>query len=157
MTAQFDPQVIIALFGVFSATGVFFLFAIATGLIRFSKWDEKDQTTCLIAEASTNGLLVTLGVKEIIYANSAYLNLAGVRNLNEAPSLESLFSGPPESSEALYRLAQSARSRTAHVEELRRMPALNGPQPVGWYRIRIKPIIYRGSQACLWEITLLSG
>lgn len=36
------------------------------------------------------------------------------------------------------------------------MPALNGPQPVGWYRIRIKPITYRGSQACLWEIIDLS-
>ena len=152
MTAQFDPQIIIVLFGLFSAIGVFFLFALAIGLIRFSKWDEKDLPTSLIAETSTNGLLVTLGVKEIIYANPAYLHLAGARSLNETPSLESLFSGPPESSEALYRLAQAARSWTPHVEELKRAPALNGSLPVGWYRIGVKPITYRGSRACLWEI-----
>lgn len=152
MTAQFDPQIIIVLFGLFSAIGVFFLFALAIGLIRFSKWDEKDLPTSLIAETSTNGLLVTLGVKEIIYANPAYLHLASARSLNEAPSLESIFSGPPESSEALYRLAQAARSWTPLVEELKRAPALNGSLPVGWYRIGVKPITYRGSRACLWEI-----
>lgn len=151
-----DPQLIVAFLGIMSAVGVFFLFALSTGLLSFIHRDEEDPALQLVADQSSNALLVTLGISDIIYVNSAYLILAGARDPSDAPSLEKLFSGPPEASEALYRLAQAARSWTSHIEEIRRTPALINGQSVGWYRIQVKPITYRSNRACLWEISDLT-
>jgi len=51
-----------------------------------------------------------------------------------------LFSGAPEVSEAIYRLAQAAREGKRGAEELRMSPPLVGEATVGWYRIRVRPL-----------------
>ena len=63
---------------------------------------------------------------KIIYANDAYLTLAGARGLADLRAVVRLFSGSPEISEAIYQLAQAARERKSATEELRLSPPLGG-------------------------------
>ncbi|MFA6207611.1 MAG: ATP-binding protein, partial [Methylocystis sp.] len=67
--------------------------------------------------------------------------------------VERLFSGPPEVSEAIYRLVQAARGGVSHSEDLRLSPPLSGQGPVGWYRIRVRPLpTTSGVRSCLWAV-----
>ncbi len=67
-------------------------------------------------------------------------------------SVERLFSGAPEVSEAIYRLAQAARDDKRRSEELRLSPALGGG-PVGWYRVAARPLIVaHARRATLWSV-----
>ena len=150
--AAFAPRVITAALALFSIAGVFFLFAYAIGLVRFSSQDRVDDVTRMIADASGEGLLITNGESDIRYVNAAYLTLAGARDARGVPGVERLFSGPPEVSEAIYRLAQAARAGASHVEDLRLSPPLTGAGAMGWYRIRVKPLPQIGPRACLWAV-----
>ena len=67
--------------------------------------------------------------------------------------MERLFSGAPEVSEAVYRLAQASRDSKRASEEIRLSPALGGQGAVGWYRIRVRPIERSGARrATLWTV-----
>jgi two-component system cell cycle sensor histidine kinase/response regulator CckA len=56
-------------------------------------------------------------------------------------------------SEAVYRLAQAARTRKRGVEELRSAPALSGDGAAAWYRIRVRPLEGIGKDnATLWAV-----
>ena len=155
--SAFAPRIAMAALALFSIAGVFFLFAYAIGLVRFSSQDRAEDITRLIAEASGEGLLITNGDSDIRYVNAAYRTLANVRDSRAAPGVEKLFSGPPEVSEAIYRLAQAARAGASHVEDLRLSPPLTGSGAMGWYRIRVKPLPQIGPRACLWAVADVTG
>ncbi len=146
------PRFTILALALFGVAGVFFLFAYAVGLIQFSNRIARNDVTKLIADTSGEGLLVTKGESRIVYANEAYMALCGARDASGLQVVERLFSGPPEVSEAIYRLAQAARSGTAHTEDLRLSPPLSGQGAVGWYRIRVRPLPTMGGRACVWAV-----
>ncbi len=90
---------------------------------------------------------------KIIYANDAYLTLAGARGLADLRTVERLFSGSPEISEAIYRLAQAARDGKSATEELRLPLALGGDGGAGWYKIRVRPLsVASARRASLWSV-----
>ena len=150
--ATMAPRFLILALALFGVAGIFFLFAYAVGLIQFSAKLARNDVTKLIADSSAEGLLVTRGDAQIIYANEAYMALSGAADASSLQGVERLFSGPPEVSEAIYRLAQAARTGVAHVEDLRLSPPLTGAGPVGWYRIRVRPLPAAGPRACLWAV-----
>ena len=53
----------------------------------------------------------------IVYANETYLSLAGSHG-GDVRAVERLFTGAPEVSEAIYRLAQAAREHRTGSEEI---------------------------------------
>ena len=68
-------------------------------------------------------------------------------------TVERLFTGAPEVSEAIYRLAQAAREQRTGAEEIRLSPSLSGSQEFGWYRVRVRPLPRPGGrQAALWSV-----
>ena len=146
--AELAPRFMMLALALFAVAGIFFLFAYAVGLIQFSPRAARNDVTKLIADASIEGLLVTKGDTQIVYANESYQALCA----NGLQTVERLFAGPPEVSEAIYRLAQAARSGTAHVEDLRLSPPLSGNGAVGWYRIRVRPVELSGVRASLWAV-----
>ena len=83
--------------------------------------------TKLIADSGADGLLVTEGEARIIYANDAYMTLCGAHDPSDLRTVERLFSGASDVSEAIYRLAQSAR------EAVERYGLDYGSSPVGAY------------------------
>ncbi|MEF3368119.1 ATP-binding protein [Methylocystis sp. 9N] len=154
---ELAPRFAMLALAFFGFAGVFFLFAYAVGLIQFSNRIARNDVTKLIADTAGEGLLVTRGETRILYANDAYMALCGARDASGLQVVERLFSGPPEVSEAIYRLAQAARLGNAHTEDLRLSPPLSGKSAVigavGWYRIRVRPLpMTGGARASLWTV-----
>jgi two-component system, cell cycle sensor histidine kinase and response regulator CckA len=137
----------LAIFGVFS------ILMYAFGLFRFIGRANEYDITQAIAETSEEGCLVTAGSSRVLYANTAYRSLSGAR-ADEARSVERLFSGAPETSEAIYRLSQAARTGGTAIEELRLSTPLSGEGEAAWYRIRVRPLSSGPAQGqtALWRL-----
>jgi two-component system cell cycle sensor histidine kinase/response regulator CckA len=143
---------ILGLLAFFAMAGVFFLFAAAIGVIQFAGQGTRNDMTKAMADTAPEGHAVIDDEGRIVYANQAYLNLAG-SNGGEVRTVERLFTGAPEVSEAIYRLAQATREQRTGAEEIRLSPSLNGLQEFGWYRVRVRPLPRPGGrQATLWTV-----
>ena len=145
------------LLAILAMTGLLALFAYATGLLQFSGQASRNDITKLISDTSTEGVLVTEGESRIIYANEAYLALSGSNGADGAQPVDRLFSGAPDVSDAVYRLAQAGRDAKRASEEIRLVPALNGEAEAAWYRIRVRPLDTSGKKrGTLWTVADVS-
>ena len=143
---------ILALLAFFAMAGVFFLFAVAIGVIQFAGRTTRNDVTKNMADTSGEGLVVIEDDGRIVYANETYLTLAGSHG-GDVRAVERLFTGAPEVSEAIYRLAQAGREHRTGSEEIRLSPSLDGSQEFGWYRVRVRPLPQaNGRPATLWTI-----
>ena len=124
----------LAMFGVFS------ILLYAFGQLQFAGRAGRFDTTKAIADSNNDGLIVTDADSRIIYANEAYRILSGATGAADLKLVERLFTGAPEVSEAVYRLAQAAHTGNRAVEELRMAPPLTGDGAAAWYRIRVRPL-----------------
>lgn len=150
---EWAQPLILGLLALLSVIGVFGLFAFAIGLVQFSGRAARNDLTKTLADSAEDGIVVTEGENRIIYANEAYLALAGARGASDIRPVERLFTGRAEVSEAIYRLATAAREGRRLVEEIRLEPALNEGGAVGWYRIRVAPVRREGRPALLWTVS----
>ncbi len=150
-------KVLMALIALFSIAGVFALLLYTFGVLQLAGKAARNDTTKAIADSNGDGLLVTDSSARIIYANDAYRALSGAKSAADVRLVERLFTGAPEISEAVYRLAQAAREGKRTTEELRMSPALTGVNPFAWYRIRVRPIeASEKKSATLWTIADIS-
>ncbi len=124
----------LAIFGVFS------ILLYAFGQLQFADRAGRYDITKAIADSNSDGLIVTDAHSRIIYANDAYRALSGAKGAADLRLVERLFTGAPEVSEAVYRLAQAARAGNRAAEELRMAPPLTGEGAAAWYRIRVRPL-----------------
>jgi len=146
-------NLVIGLLAGLAVIGIFALFAYAVGFLQFAGQGARNDVTKLICDAGPEGLVVTDGEGKILYANDAYMALSGARNPADLRGVERLFSGSPEVSEAVYRLAQAARESKPNTEELRLSPPLAGEAKAGWYRIKVRPLAFGGARrASLWLV-----
>src|SRR3954452_23726504 len=146
-------RLILAFLALLAVVGVFALFAFAVGFIQFAGQGARNDLTKLLADTSAEGLLVTEGENQPIYANDTYMALSGARNAADLKLVDRLFSGAADVSEAVYRLALAAREGKRGSEELRISPPLLGEGPVAWYRVRVRPLERPGAQrATLWSV-----
>jgi len=150
-------RLVVVAMAVFAVAGVFSLFAYAVGLLQFSTAKARNDVTKLIADTSPEAMLATQGDGQIAYANEAYLGLCGAQDVSGLLTVERLFCGPPEVSEAVYRLVQAARSGQRHVEDLRLSPPLAGGGTAAWYRIKVSPLPQLGPKGTLWTVTDATG
>ncbi|HEY1735617.1 MAG TPA: ATP-binding protein [Methylovirgula sp.] len=145
---------VITLLAVLAVIGIFALFAYAVGFLQFAGQTARNDLTKLVCDSSPEGFIATDAEGKILYANETYLQLAGARDASALKPVERLFSGTPEVSEAVYRLAQSAREGKRSAEELRLAPPLNGEGDVAWYRIRVRPLPFvNAKRVTLWSVT----
>ncbi|MBZ6075425.1 cell cycle histidine kinase CckA [Microvirga puerhi] len=153
LEASQSQLLILGLLAFFAMAGVFFLFAAAIGVIRFSGHVVRNDITKSMSDTSFDGILVVEDDGRAIYANEAYLALSGSSAGGDVRPVERLFTGAPEVSEAIYRLAQAAREHRTGTEEIRLSPSLDGSQEFGWYRVRVRALPRpSGRQAALWLI-----
>ncbi len=146
-------NLIIGLLAFLAVIGVFALFAYAVGFLQFAGQATRNDTTKLVCDSGQEGLVVTEGDGKVLYANDAYMTLSGAHDAANLRVVERLFTGTPEVSEAIYRLAQAAREGKRNTEELRLSPPLTGEGWVGWYRIRVRPLSFaRGRRVTLWTV-----
>ncbi|MGB8899047.1 MAG: ATP-binding protein [Methylocella sp.] len=143
----------ILLLAFFAVAGICASFTFAAGLLQFSGQALRNDVTKLICDGNTEGLIVTGAGGNIIYANAAYLTLADARGLADLRAVERLFSGSPEISEAIYRLAQAARNGKSATEELRLSLPLGGAGGAGWYKIKVRPLaLASAGRTSLWSV-----
>ena len=135
----------------FAIFGVFSILMYVFDLVRFVGRASEFDLARAIPETSEDGLVVTSSAARALYANEAYRALSG--GVGEVRGVERLFAGAPETAEAIYRLAQAARSGQTRAEELRVSPPLSGQREAAWYRIRVRPLANPGEQTALWTIT----
>ena len=118
-----DAGRLITLLLVFLAVvGILAVFAYAVGFLQFSGKAVRNDLTKAMADTALEGLLVTEGETRIVYANDAYMALSGAQEASDIRPVERLFSGAPDVSEAVYRLAQAAREQRRATEEIRLAP-----------------------------------
>ena len=97
-------------------------------------------------------MLVVDSDGRVIYANQAYLKIAGTNGTENLPTVERLLTGASDVSEAIYRLAQAARDQKAAAEEVRLSPPLGAVEGVAWYRVKVRPVERAsGRQTTLWS------
>ncbi|MFY9291657.1 MAG: response regulator [Methylorubrum rhodinum] len=146
---------ILGLLALLAMAGVFFLFALAIGAIQLAGPASRDDITRAITDAAPDGKLVVEDGGRMIYANEAYMRLAGGDSFSNLRPIERIFVGAPEVSEAVYRLAQAARDERAYTEEIRMSPPPGGAaeRDFAWYRIAVRPIPRPRGAAALWTVS----
>ena len=140
---------ILALLAVLSVVGVFALFAGAVGLVRISSGAPKDDLSRAIVSGDDDGVVVTDGMGRIVFANEAYLDLTRAENAASARTVERVFAGNADVAEAIYRLAQSARSGKRASEEAR-VTLPDGA--AAWFRIGVRPGSRVGRSETIWTL-----
>jgi two-component system cell cycle sensor histidine kinase/response regulator CckA len=147
-----------------SIVGVFTLFALAIGLMRFGAAPRSAGFDSALAEHLPEGILVTDRDGRILFANAAYRGMTGARSQDEALTIERLFALEHGASEQIYRLTQAAAEGRPHQEDIRLAKALkpdieqpekedadspaDSPAETGanvgptsmWYRVRMQPV-----------------
>jgi two-component system cell cycle sensor histidine kinase/response regulator CckA len=145
---------ILALLAFLAMTGVFSLFALATGILRVAG-GETGASPMLkaVADEALDGLLVTDPRGRVIYANAAYLDLIDASDPNDVRPVERVFIGDPDVSEAVYRLLKAAREGGRAQEEVR-VAGLKG-KAVNWLRLRVRPLggAHAAPRLTLWTVT----
>src|SRR5262245_47876818 len=121
-----------------AAIGIFALFAIAIGILRFGTRRKDNDFARILLGAAKEGLIVSASDGEIVFVNRAYLTLTGVDDPAHVRSVERIFASDPDVAEAIYRLSQAAREGKRLQEEFR---VQMGPRGVpAWFRIRVRPL-----------------
>jgi two-component system cell cycle sensor histidine kinase/response regulator CckA len=89
-----------------------------------------------LVEEDDDGVAITDRAGVVVYANSAYLELAGGARNGFLPGIDRLF-GSPEAGPAVFRLARAARDGERLDEVL---PRVTGAGGAGWFRVAVRPL-----------------
>jgi two-component system, cell cycle sensor histidine kinase and response regulator CckA len=127
---------ILALLAGLGTIGVFALFALAAGILRFSGRDQANTVHKALVDSAFDGVVVTDQAGRVFYANPTYLDLIGATADEDVRPIERVFMGDAEISEAIYRLLKAAREGRRSQEEVR-MP---GAEHARWLRMRVRPL-----------------
>jgi two-component system, cell cycle sensor histidine kinase and response regulator CckA len=148
---SFAGQYITALLAILASIGVFSLFALAAGILRFPGQTSGNPMAKAILDGASDGLLVTDHHGHVLYANGAYLDLTDAVDANDVRPIERVFIGDPDVSESVYRLLKAAREGRRLQEEVRIL-GLNDA-PARWLRLRVRPLgDGNGSKLAVWTI-----
>jgi two-component system cell cycle sensor histidine kinase/response regulator CckA len=110
---------ILILLAILGTVGVFSLFALASGILRFAGQESEGSEIRGLVDGAFDGILVTDAGGRILYANEVYLHLIGAASAKDVRPIERVFLGDPDVSEAVYRLLKAAREGRRLQEEVR--------------------------------------
>src|SRR6187551_2642977 len=143
---------VLTLLAILGTVGVFALFALAAGIMKFGGKDQGNPLLKAVVDGAFDGLLVTDQKGRVVYANATYLDLIGATDMRDVRPIERVFIGDPQVSESIYRLLKAAREGKRQHEEVR---ISDGGQAGRWLRLRVGPLGPEGSGArmTMWSIT----
>ncbi|MGY4311520.1 two-component system cell cycle sensor histidine kinase/response regulator CckA [Bradyrhizobium sp. JR3.5] len=152
---QAQPYILFVL-ALLATVGLFNLFALAAGIIRFSDRTSDDPVMGRIADHAHEGLVVTDSRGHVVYSNAAYLTLTGAAGPRDVRPVERVFIGNPDVSEAVFRLLKAAREGKRQQEEVRVAghEAGQGGGQGRWLRLRVRPLGEgkRDAKYAVWSI-----
>ncbi len=143
---------VLTLLAILGTVGVFALFALAAGIMKFAGRDQGNPLLKAVVDGAFDGLLVTDQGGRVIYANATYLDLTGATDMRDVRPIERVFIGDPDVSESIYRLLKAAREGRRLHEEVR-ITGLAG-ESARWLRMRVRPLGERRRDArmTVWSI-----
>ncbi len=138
------------LLAVLATVGVFFLFALAAGHVRFGQGSGDEDLLRGMIEADDDGVQVTDSGGRVVAENAAFRRLVGVSGLGDVNALETLLSQQVGGAEALFRLSRAAERGEALVEELMVGAAARSADGAAaevaqrWLNLSVKPVANPG-------------
>ncbi len=143
---------VLTLLAVLGTVGVFALFAVASGIMRFAGRDQGNPLLKAVVDGAFNGILVTDHAGRVFYANATYLSLTGATGVHDVRPIERVFIGDPDVSESIYRLLKAAREGRRLQEEVRITGATG--ESGRWLRMRVRPLgeSRRDARMTVWSI-----
>src|SRR6476469_8076073 len=143
---------VLTLLAILGTVGVFALFALAAGIMKFGGKDQGNPLLKAVVDGAFDGLMVTDQKGRVVYANATYLDLIGATDMREVRPIERVFIGDPDVSESIYRLLKAAREGRRLYEEVR-ITGANG-DAARWLRMRVRPLGERRRDArmTVWSI-----
>ena len=143
---------VLTLLAILGTVGVFALFALAAGIMKFAGRDQGNPLLKAMVDGAFDGLLVTDQGGRVIYANATYLDLTGATDMGDVRPIERVFIGDPDVSESIYRLLKAAREGRRLHEEVR-ITGVAG-ESARWLRMRVRPLGERRRDArmTVWSI-----
>ncbi|MGB7854941.1 MAG: response regulator [Pseudolabrys sp.] len=143
---------VLTLLAILGTVGVFALFALAAGIMRFAGKEQGNPLLKAVVDGAFDGLLVTDQSGRVVYANATYLDLIGATDMRDVRPIERVFIGDPDVSESIYRLLKAAREGRRLHEEVRITGATG--ESARWLRMRVRPLGERRRDArmTVWSI-----
>src|SRR5688572_6772759 len=105
--------------GTLAALGLLSLLGVLAGFVHIGSMPRQRAFFDGLADAIDEAFAVTDSRGRVIYANGPYRTLVGQTGTGRMMGVENLYSGLPDISDSIYRLAQAARERRASSEEFR--------------------------------------
>jgi two-component system cell cycle sensor histidine kinase/response regulator CckA len=145
---------ILALLAVLAMVGVFALFALSGGILRFAGAETETPLLKSVAEESVDGLMVADHRSgRVLYANAAYRALFNAAEARDVRSIEQVLVHDPDVSQVIYRMLNAAQEGRRVQEEVRVIGLKGGPSK--WLRLRAQPLRDPQHDALLtlWTVT----
>ena len=160
----------LAILSLLAVTGIFFVFGLLSGFVRFQEKGQAHEIARGVAETDEHGLQVLTDDGSIVFANTAFMALFGTSQ----KSVEELLAADPRAGEAVYRLARAAERLEARTEDIavrdprQRQNTVRGaaggpvrdlaPPRMRWLRIAVKPFqpstsVSERRRMTLWDVT----
>ncbi|MEL7429107.1 MAG: PAS domain-containing protein, partial [Pseudomonadota bacterium] len=153
---RLGEPIFIAVLGVFSSVGVFFLFALALGLIQLGSAKQDGDFSKRLIGHMDPGIVVTDDNGRVVFANQSYSNLLGASDLAEISSIETIFSRHAEAADTIYKMGNAAKAGEPAVAEVRLNNGMHGNDTgARWYRLRARSMSGNNSAENLlvWQVS----
>jgi two-component system cell cycle sensor histidine kinase/response regulator CckA len=129
----------LGLLALLAAAGVFLVFGLWSGFLRLSERSAEADIVKTVTDGLDTGLQIVGRSGAVLYRNQALRRLAGTRSGRQA-TLEELFAGDPQSTEAFYRLNRAADLGEPREEELYVGPGTLDNQGGRWLHVSVQPL-----------------
>ncbi len=151
------PLTMIAILGLLAFLGLLSAFGTLAGFVHFGRLPKQRAFFDGLMDAVGDCCAVSDARGRVVFANEAYRALLGETRPGRLTGIENLYTGYPDVSERVYRLAQAARDGAALSEEFRleagsAAAGAHGDQPT-WMRCSVSPVSTSvGQRFTLWRL-----
>ena len=148
--------IVLGLLALFAVAGVFLVFGLLSGFLRLSERAAEAELVKTVTDGLDHALQIVGPTGAVLYRNRALERLTGTRSGRHA-TLEELFAGESQSTEAFYRLNRAAERCEARDEEFFvRSGALAGRGGC-WLQVSVRPFqtpssLSKQSGMTLWQV-----
>ena len=146
----------LGLLALLAAAGVFLVFGLISGFLRLTERAAEADIVKSVADNFDTGLQIVSRTGAVLYRNQALRDLAGTRSGRQA-TLEEVFAGEPQSTEAFYRLNRAADRGEMREEEVYVRPTALDIRGGRWLQVSVAPFrgtVERSQDAplTLWQV-----
>ena len=151
------PKLVVAALAMLSLAGLLGVFGALAGFVHFGRAPRQKEFFDRLFDAVGEPCVVSDARGLVIYSNEPYQRLVSESGQARLVSLETLYSGYPDVSERVYRLARAAREGREASEQFR---LASGSAAAGaradraaWLRLLVKPLkVGAGQPYSVWRI-----